>query len=346
MFVNSLNMFRGLVILLVVAGHTFEISNIQFDTFGERLAGNFVNGATTTFVFLSGFLFHHVFYKKFDYAKFIKSKALNVLIPYAILSTIAIIITIISGRHFSEYFAPDENGLVEGWLTPYVKYFVTGRVLTAYWYVPFIFCTFLISPLHILFIRLPNGVQLVLIVVFYGISALMHRPVSNINLIQNVAYAIGPYFLGIWCSINKQAIYAKFEGKEWLPFSAFAAILLTQTVLGYSGNFHKPAFEWGGLDLMLLQKAALSLFLMTFLHKFEDRNWWVIDTLAAVSFAIFFIHPWFLRVIDAYEKKVGYNDENWPLYVLATITITFLCAAIALLAKKVLGKNSRLLIGY
>lgn len=339
-------MFRGMVILLVVAGHAFEISNIKFDTFVERIVGNFINGATTSFVFLSGFLFHHVFYKKFNYIEFMKGKTLNVFIPYALLSSVAIIITIISGRHYSSYFDIPQGEFLNGWAMSYGKYFFTGRVLTAYWYIPFIYCTFILSPLHIRFIKLNNNWQIMLIIAFYTLSAFMHRPVGNINLAQNVVYAVGPYLLGIWCSINKEAIYARYSDQEWLPFTAFFAILLIQASLGYSGNFHKPAFDWGGIDLMLLQKTALSIFLMTCLHRFESQHWWVLDSLASVSFAIFFIHPWFLRVINAYEKKISYNEENWLLYIVLTMTITLACSGIALLAKKFLGAKSRYCIGF
>jgi peptidoglycan/LPS O-acetylase OafA/YrhL len=59
MFLNSFNYFRAIAILLIVAGHSYEIAgiNIYNLNFFEKLAVNLISGGTTLFVFISGFLF-------------------------------------------------------------------------------------------------------------------------------------------------------------------------------------------------------------------------------------------------------------------------------------------------
>lgn len=346
MFIQSLNLYRGLAIILVVAGHTYSLAYLQFDTFVERLFASFVTGATTIFVFISGFLFHHIFYRKYVYGEFVKSKALNILIPYFLISTPVILLTIVTGRNFSTFFDPTGSGVFNEWIVPYLKYIVTGRVLTAYWYVPFIFVMFICAPLHVAFIRSRGGVQIACILVTYAVSALIHRPVSNLNPIHNVAYAMGPYLLGIWCSINKEELYRKLTGKEWLFMVAAAAIAVAQASLGLFTNFHKAAFAWGGVDLMLFQKAFLSLFFFIFLHRFEHIriNW--LEKVSAVSFAIFFLHPLFIRLILEAKQRLKLPGAGWDFYVVVTVAILVACTLIALGMKRALGKNSRYFIGY
>ncbi|MFT6919287.1 MAG: hypothetical protein ACJA2G_001922 [Cognaticolwellia sp.] len=52
-------------------------------------------------------------------------------------------------RDFNGYFLPKSDGYYDMFIVPVVKYYVSGRFLTAYWYIPCIIVTFIISPLHI-----------------------------------------------------------------------------------------------------------------------------------------------------------------------------------------------------
>lgn len=65
--------------------------SIDESDFYNKVIYNFINGGTGMFVFISGFLFYSVFYKKFEYKNFIKKKFQNVYIPYLLLSSITIV---------------------------------------------------------------------------------------------------------------------------------------------------------------------------------------------------------------------------------------------------------------
>ena len=93
-FINSINHFRALSIILIVMGHLYTLSGIKFDTAFENILGNIITGGTFNFVFVSGFLFNSVFYKRFNYKFFIINKAKRVFLPYIILSFLPILISI------------------------------------------------------------------------------------------------------------------------------------------------------------------------------------------------------------------------------------------------------------
>lgn len=120
MYLNSFNYFRGIAILLIVAGHSYEIAGIDILnlSFFEKLAVNLISGGTTLFVFISGFLFHHIFLTKFEYSKFIKSKFQNVFVPYFFL-TLPYIFVNLQGYGNSMFFDPTQTGILENILIQY-----------------------------------------------------------------------------------------------------------------------------------------------------------------------------------------------------------------------------------
>jgi len=86
MFLNSINHFRAIAILAIVAGHCFYLVDASFNTFPERVFCNLLTGGTVLFVFISGFLFHHIFYKRYQFKKFMAGKFKKVLLPYTLLA--------------------------------------------------------------------------------------------------------------------------------------------------------------------------------------------------------------------------------------------------------------------
>ena len=55
---NYINVFRGLAILLIVAGHTMQFGEIGSLT--QKLSVEIFAGGTALFIFISGFLFQHL----------------------------------------------------------------------------------------------------------------------------------------------------------------------------------------------------------------------------------------------------------------------------------------------
>ncbi len=335
-YLNSINYFRGIAILLIVAGHCYAIAGWDIDSFGERVCANLITGSTALFVFISGFLFHHLFAPRFDYRTFVGKKLNDVLLPYLVLSTPYILYVV-----FSRGYGYHQGYVQEAWQAV-IFYFSTGRVIFAYWYIPFIIVTFLLSPLHLRFIECRR--QMPIIIVLVAASALLHRPVDDINTLQSVVYFTPTYLLGIWCSINRSRIYHFFCGREFLLLLAALGLACLQAALqeGY-GNYHKAPFAYGGVDILLFQKIILCVFFLVFLKRFEDREIKPLGFLARASFPIFFLHPFVIELILTLQAR------QYPLAKLsfpAAVSVVTLGSVLAAGAIRRLARGySRRIIG-
>ncbi len=341
--------FRGIAILFIVAGHSF--GTWTFDSFGERLLENLVAGGSTLFVFISGFFFHYIFYKKFNYAAFLVHKGRKIFLPYFILTVLGFLYFLFSSDSFpyfhqlmdhkiSEWFHHIELGLAYLW---------TGRIAIAYWYIPFAFLLFVLSPLFVLYIRLPATYRVVIFLLLLGVSMFVHRSVANLDPIHQFIYFLPIYLLGINCSVNREQVVNFIMGKHFY-FGAMVIILaLLQTVFYEgSGNFVKEEiFSYAGVDILIIQKIFLCFFFLSILQKYEDANIPGLKFLATVSFAIYFIHPWLMFVMNKY-KFYFYFDRlpeaiAWLITLFAFLLVSLM---IAYLAKAILKSKSKYLIGW
>ena len=351
MFVNSLNHFRAIAIVFIVAGHSLFMTGVideSVTNIFETALINIIAGGTSLFVFISGFLFHHVFYKKYEFIKFMKGKLKNVLTPYLLLGILPIMFYISKGEtNYSGFFLATGDGWFEHYVIPAIKYYWTGAFLTAYWYVPFVLVTFLMSPLHVLFIKQSNRLQLFFIFIFSIVAIIIHRPIDNLSVFQSVLYFFPVYLFGLWCSINKEFIYAKLKNKELYLVILIVLIAGLQASLSQVGNYHKAAFNYTSIDLMFIQKNIMCLFFMVWLHRFEQVNNRFLHTVAATSFTVFFLHPYIIWIIQKVSKNISLSDYyNWMAYPVYVASILLICIYIALLTKRILPKFSRYIIGY
>lgn len=346
MFLNSLNHFRAIAIVLIVAGHCTFLASESFTTFPERLIFALVNGGTALFVFISGFLFHYIFYKRYRFKKFMSGKLKKVLLPYTLISIPVITFLLLArmGR-FSE-FSPGD-GFISDYLVPAFRYYFTGSFAIAYWYIPFVMVVFLMSPLHMGFIKLPFKQQAWITALLFAVSLFLHRPVFNLLILQSVVYFTPVYLLGIMCSERQQALYSTFKNKEIYILLLAVLVAAIQAAIGSIGNYSKPPFAYDGIDLMLIQKVLLCLFFVVWLHRFEHVKSKAINVLASASFAVFFMHGLFIMVLEKLFESRNIAIENPLLWcTLLTVAISSICIAIASGIKKLVPDYSRYLIGY
>ena len=348
MFMNSINHFRAIAIIIIVIGHVYGMKTIDNPNLLEAVFINMSFGGTSLFVFISGFLFFIVFYNKYEFKKFISSKAANLIIPYTLLSVIPIIyIFTRDPALWHDFFLPKGDGIISEYITPTVLYYLTGGFLVAYWYIPFIFFMFVLSPVHVAFIRLNKKTQVILILCLLTLSLLIHRPVGNINIFHSTLYYFPVYLFGIWCAAHRTAIYGFFKGKDWLLLLIAVFMATIQAFSGDVGNYHKAIFVYNGLDIMLLQKLTLCLFFMVWLHRYEDYSHPLINIIAGTSFAIFFLHPYLILLIAGLQPRIGMPESFLSLFYLAlVIPVIAICVASALVAKRLFHSRSRYLVGY
>ncbi len=347
MYLTSINNFRSIAILMIVMGHTFSFAGMSFATWPEKFVGNLISGGTSLFVFISGFLFYHIFYTRYDYKTFLAGKLKNVATPYLLLSIAPIIWSMTNGLPHKPFFDPSGPGLVGTWVVPYAKYLITGGFATAYWYIPFVMLMFLMAPAHMAYIRLSAGRQIAVMTVLMVVAALVQRPLGNLNTVQHLIAFTPVYLFGITVAMNKEIVWQKLAGKEWLLALGVAAFDAAEIAMGHFSNYHKAPFAWGGIDLMLVQKLFMCLLFLQLLHRFEGRSSKTVNLVAATSFAIFFLHPGFLKLIHTIRNAHGIRfDDSWTVLILATTAVVTASVLTAVAVNIVLGKKSRYLIGY
>jgi hypothetical protein len=125
------------------------------------------------------------------------------------------------------------------------------------------------------------------------------------------------------------------------------SLAIIQERIGLVSNYHKSPFSFNGIDLMLFQKIIFCLFLMVWLHRFEDINNKYIHTLAATSFTIFFIHPLVFFVFEKMQWSLGIPANSaWLLFPLVVTMVILVCIGIGLGLKRLMPEYSRYITGY
>ena len=343
-FINSINYFRGLAIIIIVLGHSYDLAhwNISnnFEVFIHALS---LNG-TVYFVFISGFLYYHIFYRKFNYKKFMIKKAQYVLLPYLLISIIPILLTVFLGGGGE----PLPDNLRNQPFIAVIWYLATGTIINAYWYIPMATLLFAVSPLVNLIIKSEKVLEAFLLLL--PVSLIIHRPIDNLNAFHSLIYFFPVYILGVWSSINNQKIYAYLRGNNKKIIIALLVIalgLIQVLVFKQTGNFHKDFWSITVPDVNLLQKILLCFLFMSILDIYEETNFKTVNKVAETSFAIYFIHPFLINTLYSISKKLNINYQgNLFTLLLTTFLMTITSMAIAIGIKAVLKKNSRYLIGW
>lgn len=352
MYLNSINYFRAIAIIFIVFGHCLDIADFSYNSFAGNTIFNLTLGGTSLFVFISGFLFHHIFYKNFEYKGFIIKKVKYVLFPYLILSTIPLVFLlymickayILSLSTFSSYY----NALSS---FPIVRHYLTGvdASYIGYWYIPFIMIVFALSPFFVRFIKLKLKAQVFIALFLLTCSVFMHRGIDQyvFSVFQNVFYFTPVYLFGIISSEKRDFIYSKLKGKEFYIFSIVIILGIFQIFSGKLGNSHKAPFTFGGIDLMAIQKIFFCLFFMVYLNRFEKYKFKLLKIIAANSFGIYFIHGILISVIWLIKSKLAFSftSNSFTIYLLLTTLVFFLSLITTLIVKRIFPKYSKYIVG-
>jgi len=352
----AIDSFRGVAILIIIAGHVIGLAGLNSDAFPEKVAVNLFKGGTALFVFISGFLFHYLLTKGFSYRRYLFQKAEYVLLPYLIMS--AIPVTYAAIRQVQRM--PKDGALslarvfehcrcFVGWA---IEYLSTGTLLAGYWYVPFILTMFLLAPAFLRYAQLPFAMRLLVMGAATLTAMFVHRPVDNLSVLQSVVYFTPLYLLGINVSIDRKNVLDRLAGKEWLLGVGVLGLSFAQVAYCQQyGNMHKPALEWGGADLNLIQKMLSCLFFYSLFSRIERLNHPVLKTLAIASFALFFLHPLVLKLLEKFTVREWFSTPYGPLpevvlWVLWTLVVTMLSYGIAVTIRWLVPGQSRRVIGW
>jgi peptidoglycan/LPS O-acetylase OafA/YrhL len=182
------------------------------------------------------------------------------------------------------------------------------------------------------------------------VTLFVQCPMTNIFIPQWLIYHLPTFLLGALVSIHRDVFYKSFKGKEVYLLLLVVIFALLQAIYypGY-GSLHKPLFQAALPDVQMLQKICLSFFFMIFLHRYEKSKFAILDSMAATSFAIYFLHFYVLCIVEWLFRLKLFHWE-WivgpVLWLCITLVVTLSCIALARISRHFFRSYSRLLIGY
>lgn len=343
MFFNGINNFRALAIFLIVCGHCFWISNWYPEHTWQKVYLYMIPGGTFFFAFISGFLFAHLNVNTFRYADFIGKKWRNIASPYLFLSIPVICLAVVI--QYPGYFVDERPGVYYQYIQPFMQYLLTGRVLTGYWYIPFIMLVFAVSPVLVKFYRMRNqALQLAVVVTLLVIAMFVHRSEDNLNPLQSFVYFLPVFMFGMVFNRHYALLRDNYRALPWLLLICSLALSVYQSAwLGIAHNAHKAFFEYAGADLKLVEKVMQAVAILLLFERYWHKRYRLIDLIASASFAIFFLHP---IVIAVFKRVLQNSFAGFMYWHVLTFTVFFTTLLLAWFAKQVLGSYSRRVIGW
>ncbi len=293
---NYINVFRGLAILLIVAGHTMQIgakgslvNSISFEVFA---------GGTALFIFISGFLFQHLSYK-FEYKNYMSKKWKNVIIPYMITAIPGIILCFTLPLLYGNPFA-GLNPLAQ------IGIFLTvGRVHNVpVWFIPMIVIFFILSWVllylerkNILYKLLP---VLFLITIFIPRLDIEPEYVANLDYLHKYFEYI-KYVLSGFVHFSSMYVFGMFlsKYKEKIDFFYDKRLLFICLML-ITAVFDVYINSKYGIVNGTVSKIFLTVLVLGYLKHYDDlikahekiNN--LLDIFAKYSFGLFFVHWYFV----------------------------------------------------
>ncbi|MBP3821784.1 acyltransferase [bacterium] len=326
-FLNYINVFRGLAILLIIAGHTMQFG--ESSSLIHKINCEIVCGGTALFIFISGFLFQHLS-GKFEYKNYLSKKWTNVILPY--------FITAIPGILFC-LFLPQIYGNSFDGLNPLIQipmFLTTGRIHnTPTWFIPMIILFFICS--WVLLKLEQKGILYKLLPIMLLITLLCPRTDVDYNSIMNLTYSqkylaclgyiingfihfFSLYVFGMFCSKYKDVIDIFYNKRLflWIFMIGFAA---TNVYLNYYNIYSN----------FTISKTILTMLVLGYLKHYDE---WlmkketlnkILDITAKYSFGLFFVHwYWFFiyNQIFGLEKVIPIINNNYA-FVFGIVVLRF-----------------------
>ncbi len=321
---NYINVFRGLAILLIVAGHNMQFGEIGSLT--QKISVEIFAGGTALFIFISGFLFQHLS-GKYEFKNYLSKKWTNVILPYIYTAIPGILLCLTIPKVYGNSF----DGLNP--LLQIPMFLSVGRVHnTPTWFIPMIVIFFLLSWV-LLFLEKKNALYRLLPILFL-ITIFMPRQDVDYNTVLGLSYGAkyfayvkyvfvgflhfaSMYVFGMFCSKYKEKIdsFYNWRGLFWalMLISAGANIFLS-TVHGIGNG--------------TISKIFLTILVLAYLKHYDEwlishvRLNKVLDFIAKYSFGIFFVHWYFFfayNQIFSLPNVMPLTDGIW-----ATLALVFI----------------------
>lgn len=334
-FLWGVHYFRGVAILIIMTVHVWvnplTARNAEKTDWIGIIRESLFDGSTVYFILISGFLFQYLS-KKFQLRRYYTNKVRYIIVPYIILTAI----------YFAFYaFVGAETMSV-------LEYFealpgILGQGIGPMWYIPFISILFLLSPL-ILYI--PEKARIKIFPFLMLLPLLGTRTDVDITLGQYI-YFTPIYLFGVYTCLKFDYLMNLVERNKTIILVLL--IIMTIIIFGAWYTGMNETYLHPYLAILFVRNILACFYILFWLEKGRDNYKYWLDKIAVYSFALFFTHSFLhtkftSRILYAVADSFGDIGMLFisTLYVPVFIIINLhLC----ILAKKVLGKASRYVIG-
>ena len=358
-FLNYINVFRGLAILLIIMGHTMQFGAPT--SLAHITNCEIVCGGTALFIFISGFLFEHLS-SKFEYRNYLSKKWTNVILPYLITAIPGILFCLFCPIAYKNPFV-GVNPLIQ-----IPTLLSIGRVHNVpTWFIPMIILFFLCSWLllqldkkNILYKLLPF--MFVITILFprgdieyetvMGLSFGM-KYLTYVNyIVLGFVHFFALYIFGMFCSKYKDVI-DKFYNNRVVLWILMLGTGILDIYLSYKQIYCNYTVSKTFLTMLLL---GYLKHYDSFILSQENTNK-TLDFIAKYSFGLFFIHWYWLFIYNQIFKVLNVVPVNTSNYLTAIATVSLRFAAVTILSlltlyilKTIIKKfnknaNSRMFLG-
>jgi len=334
---------RAIAIVWIVSMHCVGALDWSSNPHLYRFLVELFQGSTVLFFMISGYLFQHLS-DQFDYVGYLGNKFRHVILPYLVVSTPGIVLLLTKPE-----FAIDNPELAQAswWVKALFLYFYGGAQLNhVLWFVAVVAIYYLFAPVFVHVLRHPRWFALLLVLL--PISLLAHRTTTQkYHHLQLALYFLSAYMSGMAAGLYAERILA-FVNRYMVWFiGLFVALFAGHLMLtDYVGSYVDEIFSSsnGLIDWIFLQKFVLFFVLIALLQRVDRQRMDLVDHLATVSFAIYFLH---IYVLHVYSHFVHWTQFPGSLASFAMLLAMSLggSVAIAYLCRRVFGHNSRMLIG-
>lgn len=327
--ISYIHYLRGIAAFFIVAIHynLFASDNLVLG----RVFKYFLLEWTAIFVMISGFLFQHLL-NRYEFNKFMLSKLKNVILPYIIISIPAILIYMLGVK--KDHVWLDIPELLTHSKTYIVLFFyATGAHLGPLWFIPVLILIFFSSkPLSLIgknekLLNLATLLSLVVIV-------FTARPENDANVFLSYIHFLPVYIVGMFIYSKKNFLID--QNKKYHIFLIFFSAFLICTIFELSAS------------LTILSKIPLFLLLCIVLDRLENKKvQFAFSALADASFAIYFLHGYFVGVARKIIAKypIQFSDVGGVILTISLALLTALVLVGVCLIMKRVTVHTRMIIG-
>lgn len=329
--------FRAFAIINIVIVHLWRIPLEKNEGMEnqEIIREVLFNNSTIYFIFISGFLFHHIKIK-ISTGQYYRKKINSVIVPFAFNAVLTWFVFYMLDR-FSIYTYHEikTNPLIA---------ILTGSIIPHLWYIPFVSLIYLISPF---LLRIPNKFFIKYIPFLFVVPMLGTRTGTDITIGQYL-YFFPIYLLGMFVSMNfRKAVFILKKKQIW----CFGIIIISSLFIFQIFKIYQHGeFKQLQNGIFYIQKLAIIGCLLPIFDKVSINKYEFLNKIASMSFGIYFIHytlgrlqqPLLFKFLEVYIPSYGWGLTS----LIFPFLIILECMGIMYIIKRILGGKSKYVIGY